>query len=66
MVQKIQPNAEIEIDTDGWHEWKEIKYSCPSCKRRIKMDVVGCAECGIFFDWSKHASIETTYNVIWK
>ncbi len=68
MAQKMQPNAEAETvtDMDGRRKWNEIKYSCPLCKKRIKVDEVGCAECGIFFDWSRHAHLKITYEVVWK
>ena len=44
----------------------EIVYSCPNCCKTIAEGAVGCADCRIFFDWSKKAKIKQTISVVWE
>lgn len=68
---KIKPIARIEKrrDDDGWHEWDEINYYCPKCKKQLRGygKETGCAECELFFDWgNKEPKIEITKRVKWE
>lgn len=65
---KIRPYAEIYTarDDDGWHEWDEIRYRCPMCNKIIREREVACADCEIFFDWSKTAHIKVIKEICWQ
>lgn len=70
MNNKVKPLAKIERhrDDDGWHEWEQINYYCPKCKKHLKgyNEEVGCDDCQIFFDWgSKKPEIVTTKVINW-
>lgn len=65
-----RPIARItkQRDANGWHEWDEIDYYCPKCKKLLRgyAAEVGCADCGIFFNWGKRRpEIETTKLIVW-
>ena len=68
MGMKIRPDAEIyrASDSDGWHEWDEIRYRCPKCNRIIQKQEVACVDCEVFFDWSKTASIKVIKEIYWE
>ena len=67
-MDKIRPNATIEysygVDGRDFHYY--ISYKCPSCNKNIKEKDIACTECGIFFDWSKRATIKIIRTVEWE
>jgi hypothetical protein len=65
---KIRPYAEMykNRDEDGWHEWDDIRYECPSCHKIIEEGDIGCTDCEVFFDWSKKAKIQTVKKIVWE
>ena len=68
MGMKIRPYAEIYTasDSDGWHEWDEIRYRCPKCNKIVREKEVGCADCEVFFDWSAKARIRVVKEIVWE
>ncbi len=56
-VTKIRPKTRIEhkYNEDGWKDWYEIEYYCPTCSRNIRgyKSDNACDECGTFYDWGK-------------
>ena len=56
-VTKIKPETRVEhkYNEDGWKDWYEIEYYCPTCGRNIRgyKSDNACDECGTFYDWGK-------------
>lgn len=69
MAVRIRPKADYEVDfgADGRGSKRTyVRYFCPTCNKRIKECDMGCADCGIFFDWSKKAKVVTRTELIWE
>lgn len=67
--EKIRPLAYIsewygEDGRDRVH--RRVYYKCPSCNKFIEEDAVACADCRIFFDWSKKAKIVQKVELEWR
>lgn len=70
MIEKIRPNASVELDygNDGRDGRYYIEYRCPKCNRIIRWyeSDMACDKCGTFYDWgSRQPSIEITRTVKW-
>lgn len=68
MMDKIKPKAQIVWNdgNDGRDAHYDIKYTCPKCGKWLREGVVGCDECGTFFDWTETAHIKMTPTIVWK
>lgn len=68
MVRKIRPNAEPYYNTgnDGRDSYWDIRYTCPQCGRTLQQYLMGCDQCGMFFDWSKKPRIKVIREVVWE
>ena len=66
---KIKPFA--EIDSTNGEDGREptryyVSYRCPHCYKYLDAGTIGCADCGIFFDWSQRAEIVVKREIVWR